>query len=443
MGLTIALFWLLAGGIVVLMVYQGLNSSVDLFSIRNIYLAGFVVYQIISPVSALRIDSYSGFRIVDPGKAGKWMLLFDYLFIILYLFSYHRLRISLWLAKKFTKGPATASDSILTGLAISIVIAALGVRMVAYAVPALGAIGTNTGIALVAAACAVTGWIWAARRVNPAVLSLVAFVLGVSFLVSLGGVYSRRPLISVLAGFAWGAYHRWARHLSPSQLLISATPLILIGGLVVSAFTAVRSHQSGATDAQATLQQMKGANFSKGTADLLGGQAVGSAALWILDSYPRDHKYDMLFSIKFMGYWWVPRVIWESKPEPLSKNVAHIAKLRGVNRDLITIPPGVIGYAGAEGGFIAVVVYALFFGQFTRFFDDLVRLNPGNPYVILPIGCSTGQFLGLARGDIAIFTNVAILGVVFSFLLIYFTSIGFGRSREPKGLEAWSQMPRP
>ena len=131
MGLTIALFWLLAAGIIILIVYQGLTRSVDLFSIRNIYLLGFIVYQILSPASALRIDSYSGFRLVDPGKAGKWMLLFDYLFIALYLFSYHRLRISLWLAKKFTKGPATASDSILTGLAISIVTAAISASWLA------------------------------------------------------------------------------------------------------------------------------------------------------------------------------------------------------------------------------------------------------------------------------------------------------------------------
>jgi len=443
MGLTIALFWLLAGGICLLMLYQGLTRSVDLFSIRNIYLAGFVIYQIISPVSALKLDSYSGFNIIDPAKAAKWLVLFDYLFIAIYLLCYHRMQIANWFAKKLTRGPATASDSLLTGLAISIVLTALVVRVIAYTVPALSAVGINTCIALVAAACAVTGWIWAARRVNPAVLTLVAFVVGASLVVTLSGFYSRRPLISVLAGFAWGAYHRWARSLTPSQLLISAAPLVLIAGLVVSAFTAIRSHQTSDADATSTLQQMKGASFSKGTSDLLSGQSVGSAALWILDSFPRDHQYDTLFSLKYMAYWWVPRALWEDKPEPLSKNVAHLAKLRGVNRDLITIPPGVVGYAAAEGGFIAVVIYAVFFGQFTRFFDELVRLNPGNPFIILPVGCSTGQFLGLARGDIAIFTNVAIIGFVFSFLLIYFTSMGFGRSRESSNLAAWPPMPSP
>ena len=97
----------------------------------------------------------------------------------------------------------------------------------------------------------------------------------------------------------------------------------------------------------------------------------------------------------------------------------------------MTVPPGVLGYAAAEGGFYAVVVYALFFGQFTRFFDELIRLNPTNPFVILPIGCVIGHLLGLARGDIAIFTNLSLVGMLSCFLIIYCTSLAFGRSGTP------------
>ena len=178
--------------------------------------------------------------------------------------------------------------------------------------------------------------------------------------------------------------------------MLSAAPLAIAAGIVVAAFTAIRSHSTGATEAQATLQQMKGASLSKGATDLLSGQAVGPAALWIVEKYPREIRYEHLFTFRYMGYYFVPRMLWEDKPEPLSTKVAHLAKLRGVNRDAITIPPGIVGYAAAEGGFYALVLYALFFGQFTRFFDELITLNMGDPYIILPVGCSTGQFLGLA-----------------------------------------------
>src|SRR5690606_430190 len=153
----------------------------------------------------------------------------------------------------------------------------------------------------------------------------------------------------------------------------------------------------------------------------------GPAALWMVEKFPREVRYEHLFTFRYMAYWFVPRMLWEDKPEPLSTKVAHLAKLRGVNRDAITIPPGVVGYAAAEGGFYALVLYALFFGQFTRFFDELITLNPHNPFIILPVGCATGQFLGLARGEIAIFTNLAIVGFALTFLLIYLTSLAFGQ----------------
>jgi hypothetical protein len=429
MGLTIALFWLLAAGIVLMVLYQGLTRSVDLFSIRNIYLAGFIVYQIVSPVMALQSDFYAGFRIVDPAKAGKWMLIFNYVFVAIFLLSYHRIKLVQWLAAKFPQRSATASDSMLTGLAFALILFAVVLRLVGVRIPILQSLSVNVSVALAATSCAIIGWVWAQRRLNPAVLSIAFFIISVSMVVSLTGFYSRRPLVSILAGFSWGAYHRWARFLPPGKLLLSAAPLAILAGLVVAAFTAIRSHSTGVTDAQVTLQQMKSASISKGTSDLLSGQAVGPAALWMVEKFPREVRYEHLFTFRYMAYWFVPRMLWEDKPEPLSTKVAHLAKLRGVNRDAITIPPGVVGYAAAEGGFYALVLYALFFGQFTRFFDELITLNPHNPFIILPVGCATGQFLGLARGEIAIFTNLAIVGFALTFLLIYLTSLAFGQSQ--------------
>jgi hypothetical protein len=258
---------------------------------------------------------------------------------------------------------------------------------------------------------------------------------------AMSGFYSRRPLISILGGFAWGAYYRWARHLSPSKLVFSTAPLILGVALVVGAFTAVRGQMGSGAEGKVTFSQMRGANVSYGTADLLSGQATGSVALWIFEKYPREHEYNHLFSLRYMAYYFVPRMLWPDKPDTLANDIATLARLRGVRRGLITLPPGVVGYAAAEGGFYALVVYGIFFGQFTRFFDDLIRRNPLNPFIILPVGCTTGQFLGLARGDIAIFANLAIIGFISTFLIIYLTSIASGRSRSGAPVGApWPQI---
>lgn len=439
-GLLIALLWLLAGGLVVMMLVQGMSRRVDLFSIRNIYLAGFIIYQVVSPASALRTGQFYNFRINNPVAAGKMFVIFVYVYTAIYLLSYHRIPLTRWLASKVSAGNAEAGDSMLTGLAITLIVTSLALRLIGLQVPLLRGLSINMSVAMAAAACAITGWIWGKRRMNPAVLSVVALVIGVSMVIALTGFYSRRPLISILAGFAWGAYYRWARQLTPSRLLFATVPLIIVTALVVSAFTAVRGQMFRSNEGRVTFTQMRGANLSQGSTDLVSGQATGSVAIWILEKYPAEIDYDHLFSLRYMVYYFVPRLLWEDKPGTLANDVAKLAKLRGVNRELITLPPGVVGYAAAEGGFYALLIYAVFFGQFTRFFDELIRLHPTNPFIILPVGCTTGQFLGLARGDIAVFTNLAIIGFISTFLILYITSLAFGRSRGAPLAAPWPQM---
>jgi hypothetical protein len=437
-GLIITLLIALAVGLIIMMFAQGLTRRVDFFSVRNIYLAGFIIYHVSSPISALQDGTYIGFRIINPVEAAKWMLIYTYIYVGVYLFSYHRLKISRWFASKFSGGPNEASDSLLTGVAILLIISALAARLIGMQVRPLAAISTNVSIALAAASCAVVGWIWGGRRLNPVVILLAAFVVGASFAMMLGGFYSRRPLIGILVGFAWGAYYRWARYMSPTKLLYATAPLVLGAGLIIAAFTAVRGlihHGEGVV----TVEHLRGADVSTGANSLLSGQACGAAALWIFEKYPSEFDYEPLFSLRYMAIWPIPSAIWEDKPAPLSKDIARLARLRGVNRDVITLPPGVVGYAAAEGGFYALIIYALFFGQFTRFFDDLLTLNPGNPYIILSVGCATGHFLGLARGDIAIFANVAMISFLSSYVLIMITSKLFGRSSHSPGQVYWPQ----
>lgn len=433
----IALFVLMIIALVAMMIVQGMSRKVDFFSIRNIYLCGFIIYQIVSPTMALRRDSFSSFQIFDPERAGRWMLLFVYIYVAVFLFSYHRVKLTRWFAQKFSGRQATASDSMLTGLAVALAISALAVRVLGSQVPWLYGICINMSVALAAVSCGIMGWVWGHRRFNPAVLMVVALVFGVGLVVSLTGFFSRRPLISILAGFAWGAYHRWARQLSPGRLIFSMMPLIIITTIIVSAYTAIRTHDN--LTAQERLQEMTKGSVKEGATSLLSGQASGMAGLWIFDHYPRDLDYNHLFSLRYIAYWWVPRMLWEDKPLPLGNDIAKLARLRGVDRDRITLPPGVVSYAGAEGGLYAVIIYALFFGQFTRFFDELVRLNPGNPFIILPVGCMTGHVLGLARGDIAVFANLAIISFLATLLLLYLTSWAFGGARRESLGAAWPQ----
>ena len=439
-SLTVFFLYFLAFVLCLMMLKQGLSRSVDFFSVRNLYLFGFIVYQLLNPANALYSENFTFFQIAFPAKTGKTFLLYAYLFVGVFLLSYHKLKPSRWFARKFPAPQREISDSFFLGLAIALILFAVPLRFFGNSVPGLSIVSTQTSIAMAAVASAIAGWVWGNRRLNLAVIAILCFIVGASFVISMTGAFGRRPLIGILLGLAWGAYYRRARYMKPAKLLVTLSPIFVFVVVAVSAFTAIRHNRdTAAASIQDTTRKMASADINAGILDIFGGQTTGSASLWAIEQWPDRFDYKPLFSLKFMAYWYVPRYIWPEKPTPLSKDIARLARLKRMNWDRMTIPPGVIGYAAAEGGILAAVIYALFFGQFLRFIDELIRLNILNPFIILPAGCATGQILGLARGDIAIFTNLIVLGFVTTFVMLFVASKLLGRKLQPAYWVPWPQ----
>lgn len=427
--------------LLVLMLKQALSRKVDLFSLRNLYLVGFLVYQISSPAVALHYGEFAGFRINFPDKTGTKFFLFALVFTVVFLFSYHRIKVADWLAQKGKCAHREINETVFLILASFMVLLALILRFYAVHLPGIGKASTQIGIAVAAIASAIAGWVWGNRRLNIPVSLAALAITGASVVVVMVGAFGRRPLLAVLLSFAWGAYHRRFKFMNVSKMVASLLPLMLIVGVALSAFTAIRDNRETAeSDVRKTLGEMKNAPVTQGAKNILTGQAVGSASLWTLEEWPERREPKYFNSLKFMGYWWVPRVLWPDKPSPLGNHIARYAKLQGVNWDLITIPPGVIGYSAAEGGLIAVIIYALFYSQFLKFFDRLVALNPTNFLIILPVGCASAQVLGLARGCIAIFADLAVLGFLSTFFFLYIASKLFGTRTMPVYWQAWPQQ---
>lgn len=428
-SLTVSLLYFLAFALCMMILKQGLSQSNNILSARNLFLFGLIVYQLVNPAHALYTWDFTLFQVENPAQTGKTFLLFVYLFTGVFLLSYHKLQPSRWLARRFPAPQREIGDSFFLGLAVSLGLLGLVLRFFGIYIPGLGAASTNVSIALAAVSCGIAGWVWGNRPLNLFVIGMTVLIVGIGFVICMTGMFGRRPLIGILLGLAWGAYYRRARYMKPVKLLVMLSPVLVFVVIAVGAYTAIRSHKVGSSEtAQTTARKMGQANLSSGIKDIFGGQTTGSAALWAIEQWPDRLEYRPLFSLKFMAYWYVPRYLWPEKPVPLSKEVATLARLDYLNRERITIPPGVIGYAAAEGGLLAVIIYALFFGQFFRFIDELIRLHPMNPFVILPTGCATGNMLGMARGDLAIFTNLIVLGFVFSFALLFVASKMFGRN---------------
>jgi hypothetical protein len=229
--------------------------------------------------------------------------------------------------------------------------------------------------------------------------------------------------------------------MSPAKMMLYIAPFMAAAVLTVAAYTAIRSHDvNKRSDFKGTVSGMTSANVEGGLKDLLGGQACGSAALWAIEQWPDRFEQRFLFSLKYMGMYFVPRFMWPEKPEPLGNDIATLAAVEGVSRSAITIPPGVIGYAVAEGGYWAIISYALFFGQFLRLIDELVRLNPTNSFIILPAAVATGQAFGLARGCIALFTDLIVLGFIATYLILFIADRLFGKKLPQVQMAPWPQL---
>jgi hypothetical protein len=426
--------WLITIPIIILK--QGLSRKVELLSMRNLYLFSFCVYQLLSPALALKTGNFWFYQINSPAKTGMIFLGMASLYLAIFFFSYHKIRLTSWLARKFTGPPREVSDQLLIALAAGLVATAVPLRFMPIGLIAKPSI--QIAIAFLGIACAISGWVWSKNRANISTNVIVGVIVALSIVLSITSTYGRRPLIGAVLGFMWGAYYRRTWWVSPARMIKFMVPLVLGAVVAVSAFTAIRGAARGGTAAQ-TIQHMQSANIQAGAADILGGQSCGATTLWAIENWPSRLETHTLHSAKYMICWYIPRFMWPEKPTPLGNDIATLAKLEGMNRKAITIPPGVIGYARAEGGFFALVIYALFFGQFLRFFDELVRLNPTNIYVILPAGCCIGQVVGMARGCIALFSNLMILGFIATFLILYIVNKMFGERAKGAYMMAWPQ----
>jgi hypothetical protein len=428
-------FGLLIILLVAMVFKQGISRSVELFSLRNLYLSSFIIYQLFSPALALKTGNFWFFQVNFPEQTGKAFLLMATVYLAVFLISYHRIKLTAWFAGKLSGRPLEINDYLLMGLAISLTAIAVPLRFMPLGPIARPSV--QIAIAFLGIATAISGWVWSARRSNVGITIVVAIIVAVAVALSVSSTLGRRPLIGVAMGFAWGIYYRRARYMPPLRMLAMMTPFVLAAVVAVSAFSAIRGHERAG--AQETLNRMAHSNVWTGLQDILGGQSCGSASLWAIEQWPERFETRTLYSFRIMAYWYIPRFMWPEKPEPLGNDVARLAKAEGVNRDAITIPPGVIGFAAAEGGMWAAIAYALFFGQLFRFFDELVKRNPTNVYVVLPVGCCLGQVVGLARGDIAIFTNLLLLGFLATFLVLYVANRMFGNRISQTYMMAWPQ----
>ncbi len=397
-------------------VYRYYVAGEPLASLRNVALLGFVVFQTHSGAYYLKIDNFEPWLVMNPGRTGFIFSMMCLVFVVTYLASYNWGWPAKQLSRKLPRSQLEPND--LTILSLSVLTVFLGAAL-KFGQVLLGPLSSHANIiadGLMAYAAGMAAWSWGKRLYNPAVLSVALSVIAVALVVSIWGQYGRRGLLTALGGAGWGFYYARLRHLSPLIILPLGAMLVTPMLIALLLFTSVRNIDERDTGlglvqriaTQGSLQ--KGYDITFGSAD-----PAAKGAFWVIENYPGgDFEIQYFDQITYALLLWVPRDWWEGKPTPLSLSLSIDADIKGVAQGVITLPPGIVGNAAAEGGWIALLAYAWFYAFWLRLFDEYGQSTVHNPLVILAVGTSLGQLLGVFRGNPATFLAISIVGITAS-----------------------------
>ncbi len=384
----------------------------DLVCLRNIYLAGFIIFQLISASLTFLTENYMPYPLSDPNTVGLYYCVLSTAYLTIFLLAYsHPLKVNR-LVRFLPRTAGVPTGGKLLSLAILATVTAIALKY-GVRVPLIGILATYVGNAMGAAAAVVIGWYWAPRFLNPAVAIPSLVLLLANAAVAVQGSSSRRDIIAVFAGFIWGVYFSKVRFLRPSKYLPTLAVVSAIGIVVVASFTSVRG--SGAKDrARSPIEHLQamltGTDLVNGLLDLGAGQQAAGISMWIIDRHPETYPFRGPASLKYVYELPIPRSMWAEKPNPLSIEIPRMARIRGVGYGEFNVGPGVVGQSYSDFGAPAVILYAILFGLLIRFADDLVWRSPRDVFVISAVGSGLGQVLAMPRGDISLFTFVFLVG---------------------------------
>ncbi|MBL9122394.1 MAG: hypothetical protein JNG90_02095 [Planctomycetaceae bacterium] len=433
--------WFMGLAILGWMGWEYVKGKHDLLSFRNLYLLGFVLNQCHSPADTLWYDNWWGFKVDDKDGVALECAFLTTVYMIIFVISYGWGIGAKGLASKVkvpsfdpTPGQLLTFAGVLMGIAFAL-------RAAMYVLPfILGVLSYRTAVGLCAISCGFVGWAVGRRMWNPAFmvygLGIIAVNLGIA---SLG--FSRRPLVAVFAALVWGFYFSYWRYQRPAGVIAKIVAVSIVPILIVASFSSIR--ESGRADRSVgniVKRMVEQGDIVHGLRMLSSGDACGPTELWVMENIPGQFEPRHLFTLRFFFMLNIPRAIWPDKPVTLGNLVTTYIRMDGVDRKSHSFGAGIVGYGAGEGGLYAVIIYAFCSAVFLRFFDQILKANVLNPFLVIPLAADMGQLLGMARGDVALFAHTLVtavlLGAVIT-LLVAWAIAQRGIPRPPKVKGKW------
>lgn len=434
----IALYLVICSIVIIwIILVQASRGTVELASLRNIFLAGYIMFQLSSATTSLLFEEYNQLYVQYPVYTGLVFSFLSTIFLVFFFFSYK----SGWVVKRLGKKQLKTvqiSPLVLILLALSFCFFGLFLRFVVGQVPVLGVLSVQLAVGVFAAACGLVGWAWAPRPLNVPVALAGFGVVCLTLFVLLLESFGRRELLTCLLAFGFAAYWSAWRYLGYKRLI---SRLALVGIPVVlfmAVFTAARTGSERERTITQTVSAMASVNFDDlklAVVELMSGQLAGGNSLWLVENYPTSYPYVQLHSVVYYFTQPIPRVYWEGKPDAVGRIMVQQGQFQRVGANY-SLGPGLVGHIAHDNPWIAVWLYGIALALLFRWCDDLTRANAMNPILIVTMGAGLSQILGLARGELGLFLFNATTSMVGAWIagwvtVTFFASIGWMNRTEP------------
>ena len=401
---SLLLLLALSAVIVTIMVRDSLRGRVEVFSARNTFLFGILLFQSVSASISLLADDYGQVYLQSPGVTSLIYTGMLTAFLVIFFYTYSKGPWVVRLANRQST-PHDASDTGLLLCAFAAVGIGLLLRFVLGTIPIIGVLTIQLAAGCFAVACGLAGWAWGRRPANLAVVAAAVLLLIVCVAALLAYTFGRREVLGVLLTFVWALFYARWRHSGASLLIARTIVFGSIGFVFLTFFTAARRGDEANRTAMeyfVAFTQVSGSEIAESVFALTNGQQAGSNSMWLIETHPKDFPYDTLHSLGYYVTHPIPRVTWESKYEPLGQTMVKDARIARMAEEF-SLGPGIIGHIANDNPWIALPVYAFILGLVMRFIDQRVQRYIDDPFIVVTLGAGLAQILAMPRGEVGLF----------------------------------------
>lgn len=386
-----------------LLVIPVLLRKSDVFTAWNFFLVGTIVFCGVSAHNCVNNAHYlEGYRTADYVKyyVGS-VIFFTTIVLTYYFFGFPRRLAGRHFLEWPKLTPATAPVIVLPLVAMSLFM------VIPVPVPGLRQFLFQVALSAPTIGLACAFIVWFRSPANVFLMLLVAIAAGAAMFSSISGGTSRRYLISTLSSVPICFYWAWLRYKSTPVIFGWIVASIAAVIPILTGFTMIRhSTRETATSASERMSQLveslpKAIQAGGSLEGFTGQDSVEAALLTIhmLNNGSKALEVYPFYSVVYIATNPIPRSVWSGKPVSLGIVVPKRSGLtsQGVN---FNIGVNVVAQCYYDGGLFIHVLYAIGFGGFLRFMDELLVRQPGNPFVVGTVVAMSGQILGWPRGGI-------------------------------------------